>query len=768
MIEQRSNMQHNPEIEQIVESAIATARKKNHQYVTLEHILLAMIQLTSFRTLLVKYKVLVEDMEIEVDAYLDSIQSIQARTPDAKTDPQKTNALERTFNRAVTQVLFTGRRSMTVADLFLSMTAETNSHANYFMLKYGINKEEFINFWQKNHRKVESKLSQDQASEILEEHCQDLTKAAKEGVLEPLIGRDAELDELVTVMAKKFKKNVLMVGDPGVGKTAIVEGLAQLLANNTVPKFLKDHELWSLEISSLVAGSKYRGDFEEKLKNVLEALESKKNCILFVDEAHTMKGAGASGNSSLDFANMIKQSITKGNLKVIASTTWEEYYESFEKDRALMRRFYRLSIDEPNAENTEKILQGLTPRLEQFHKVSISPDAIIRAVELSNRYMTDKKNPDKSLDLIDASCAKHRAQDRNGITVTADDIMQTVSDISKVPLDRLKNEKNTNIQGLSDAVKRQLYGQDHVVDQVLERIYISFAGVGHASRPMANFLFLGPTGTGKTELARLLSQNLDMPLLRYDMSEYQEKHSVSGLIGAPPGYVGFEDGNLGGGRLISDISKTPYAILLFDEVEKAHPDVTNIFLQMFDTGRITSSNGKSVDVKNCIIIMTSNLGAKDNENNNIGFGQSLAKSGEEDKAMKDYFKPELRNRIDTICKFNKLDTLSVKKVVVKFLDELKLSLESKNITIAFSERVIDFLAEKGYDDKMGARPISRKIDEVIRVPLAKKILFDAVNNCQMRVDLDDQDQAIFTTVPIISGATVGNDGLIVVDYDAKS
>jgi ATP-dependent Clp protease ATP-binding subunit ClpA len=545
---------------------------------------------------------------------------------------------------------------------------------------------------------------------------------------------------MVTVLARRFKANVLMVGDPGVGKTAIVEGLAQRIAANTVPEFLKNHEVWSLEIGSLLAGSKYRGEFEEKLKDVITALETKKNCVLFIDEAHTMRGAGASGNSSLDFANMIKPAITKGLLKVVASTTWEEYYESFEKDRALMRRFHRLSIDEPTQDTTEKILIGLSPRLEKFHNVMIDTAAMTAAVELSARYIHDKKNPDKSIDLLDGACARQRVKDAGTVSITSDMIMAQVSRVAGVPMDRLQNTNSRKILELESNIKQQLHGQDAAVDAVLERVYVNFAGIGNGRKPMASFLFLGPTGTGKTELARLLSQHLDMKLLKYDMSEYQEKHTVSSLIGAPPGYVGFEDGNVGGGKLISDLSKHPFSIILFDEIEKAHPDVSNILLQMLDEGRVTGSNGKTVDCKNTIVIMTSNLGARDNENNNIGFAQDLEKTGEEDRAMKDFFRPELRNRIDQVCKFQKLDTLAIKKIVVKFLDELKTSTADKNIKLNFAETAVRYLADQGYDSKMGARPLSRKIDEIIRVPLSKKILFDRLRDCV--IDITERDGVI--------------------------
>jgi ATP-dependent Clp protease ATP-binding subunit ClpA len=736
---------NNPEIESLVEQAVAIAREKQHEYVTTEHLLLSMLRHPPFRRCLDKFGVDVDVMDTEVDAYLNSLTSMSGNI-DSDT-PKRTVTLERLFNRAQVQVMFTGRRNLTTADLYLSIMSESNGHAHYFLLKHGVKKLEFVEFWQKNYQHtVESTvMSTQQADAVLTEYCVNLSQQARETRLEPLIGRGTELEEMITVLARRFKANVLMVGDPGVGKTAIVEGLAQEIVAGRVPEFLKGSEVWGLEIGSLLAGSKYRGEFEEKFKQVIAALEAKKNCVLFVDEAHTMKGAGSGTNSSLDFANMLKPAITKGNLKVVASTTWEEYYESFEKDRALMRRFYRISIDEPDANTTEQILIGLSPRLEQFHNVLIDTEAMTAAVELANRYIHDKKNPDKSIDLIDAACARERVKDLGNVTITRSMIEQQLTRVTGVPTDKLQNERSAKIVDLESNIKQRLYGQDAAVDAVLERVYINFAGIGNEKRPMASFLFLGPTGTGKTELARALADNLDMTLLKYDMSEYQERHSVSSLIGAPPGYVGFEDGNVGGGKLIADLSKNPFSVVLFDEIEKAHPDVANILLQMLDEGVITSSNGKKANCKNTIIIMTSNLGARDSEANNIGFGD-FEKTGEDDRAVKEFFRPELRNRIDQICKFTRLDMLAIKKVVVKFVDELKTSLHAKNIQLQLSEAVIDLLANKGYDPKMGARPLSRKIDELIRVPLSKKILFEQLRDVTVKVSVVN-DTVTFEAVP---------------------
>jgi ATP-dependent Clp protease ATP-binding subunit ClpA len=640
------------------------------------------------------------------------------------------------------------------------MLQETNSHASYFLLKWGVTRNEFIAFWQKNNKthKASGSLSESQATEILEEYTVNLTDLAIEDKLEPTIGRDSEVEEIVTVLAKKFKANVLLVGDPGVGKTAIAEGLAQRIVRGEVPDFLKDHELYSLEVGSLLAGSKYRGDFEEKVKNVIDALNTKKNAVLFIDEAHTMKGSGNGSNGSMDFANLIKPAITKGTLKIIASTTWEEYYESFEKDRALMRRFYRVSVDEPDMETTEKILTGVALRLNVFHNVNIEQSAVKAAVEMSARYIHDRKNPDKSIDLLDAACAKQRVANAGGAFITDVEIKEQVTRMCGIPEDKMSSDNSDRMVNLEGNIKNRVYGQDRTVDQVLERVYVSYAGIAHETKPMASFLFMGPTGTGKTELAKALSDSLDMPLLKYDMSEYQEAHSVSSLIGAPPGYVGHGDGNLGGGKLINDLSKNPYAIMLFDEVEKAHPDVYNLFLQLLDEGKITGTNGKTVNAKNTIIIMTSNLGSADGERNNIGFGKQT-KTGEDDRALKEFFKPELRNRIDMICKFDKLDTLAIKKIVVKFANELKRSLLAQHdLTLNLTEEVVEFLADRGYDSKMGARPLSRKIDELIRVPLSKRILFERLKNATITATLSGDKVEFDVTVK--ATAKVGEDGYV--------
>lgn len=752
-------MQNNPEVESILEAAKDMAIVFKHEYVTLEHVLLALARNDEFKRQLKEFGADVEGLDADLNAYVMSLKSIELDIADGEDyTPKKTNSLERMINRSVTQVIFSNRRFLLPIDLYLSIMSESNSYAHYFLLKYGVEKAAFLEYYQDHQpRQREMKMNKKQAAEVLQEYCVDLTAQASDQKLEPLIGRSKELDEVITVLAKRFKSNVLLVGDPGVGKTAIVEGLAQAIVKDNTPKFIRKHEVWSLSIADVLAGSKYRGDFEEKIKAVLQALEAKGNCILFIDEAHGMKGAGAASNNSMDLANMIKPAITKGKLKIIACTTWEDYYESFEKDRALMRRFYKVTVDEPSTEHTHRILQGLAPRLQDFHRVQIDEDAISAAVEFSTRYMADRKNPDKSIDVLDAACARQRVQDMDGAIIRRDDIVATVSKIAGIPRSKLENKTSDKIKMLESTVKDRLYGQESVVDLVLDRIYVNYAGINTQTKPMASFLFAGPTGTGKTELAKLLASALDMKLLKYDMSEYQERHNLSTLIGAPPGYVGYEDRNLAGGKLINDLSKNPYAVILFDEIEKAHPDISNILLQMLDEGTVTGSNGKKAECKNTIIIMTSNLGARENDANAIGFGVSLEREGEEDKAIKDFFRPELRNRIDAVCKFKKLDSLAIKKIVVKFLNELKTSVAEKNITLHYTEALVDHLAEVGYDVKMGARPLARKIDELLRVPLSRKILFEDLTACDITADYKENSVSLQISR---STAAVDKDGII--------
>jgi ATP-dependent Clp protease ATP-binding subunit ClpA len=729
-------LETNPEIQSIIESATLKAAEKNHEYVTLEHLVLAMLTHAPFNSIVTKFGCDTDRLISEVEGYLDQQTYLVSKGYDIV--PKKTHSLERVFNRAFTQVLFSGRKNMQTIDLYLSIMSEEKSHARHYLVKFGLDRKTLVEFWNKT--QVEPKTNKkirDMSDEILAEYCENLNKIALAGTVDPVIGRELELEEITHVLAKRNKSNILMVGDPGVGKTAIAEGLALKIVGGQVPEYLKDYTVYSLDIGSLLAGSKYRGEFEEKLKDVLKALNQKGKTILFIDEAHTMHGAGTGSNSGPDFANMIKPALTKGKIKVIASTTWEEYTQSFEKDRALMRRFYRLTIEEPTPAVAKEILQGLKEHFEEFHGGFISDEAINAAVDLSVRYQTDKKLPDKAIDLIDTACAKLKITTEDFV-VRKSHIIDAISKFTKIPVEQLDDQAVKNLSNLDSIIKGKLYGQNTAVDEVLDKIYVSRAGLKALNKPVGSFLFLGPTGTGKTELAKLLAENLGMKLLRYDMSEYQERHSIAKLIGAPPGYVGYDDGNLGGGLLISEIEKNPNCIILFDEIEKAHPDVSNILLSLMDEGIVTSSNGKKADCRNSVVILTSNLGSADNERNSIGFGRSLERSGEDDKAVKDFFKPEFRNRLDAVIKFNKLDQISIRKIVEKFVVEMNDLLSDKQIKILLSPSATDYIISQGYDNKMGARPLARKINELIKVPLSKRILFENIKACTIKVDYTDK------------------------------
>jgi len=712
------------EIENIIEQANRCAFDNKHKYITTEHLLFAMLNNKKFCKTLDEFGVDVIEFKNDVEEF---IKIKLTKIPDLKPNgPHKTQALERTFNRAYTQVLFSGREKLTIYDLFISMMAETNTHSSYFIVKYGIDKEEFINFIRENHLRRHFDNERKQYLEnILNEYCILLNDVALKGDIDPVIGREDVVDDVFETFARRNKNNVLLVGDPGVGKTAIAEGIALRIVHGEVPPYLEGYKVYNLEIGTLLAGTQYRGQFEERVKEVIEAIQEQGNAILFIDEAHTMKGAGSGGGGGTDFANMLKPALVKGKLKVIASTTWDEYTESFEKDRALMRRFYRVTVDEPTPELAKQILHNTSEYYEKFHDCQISPLAIDLAVDHSVRYMPDKKLPDKAFDIIDIACAHYRRLGRKNFIVTTSDINQVVSKLSNIPEDNLTiSEKSTSVVEKVDRIKANLYGQDENVDIVMEHVFVSKAGLSIENKPVGSFVFIGPTGTGKTELAKQLAEHLDMKLLRYDMSEYQERHSVARFIGAPPGYVGYEDSNLAGGLLIKDVERNPYSVILFDEIEKAHPDVSNVLLQMLDEGKVTSTNGKVADCRNSIIIMTTNLGAEQAERNTIGFG-SLERTGEEEAAFKEFFRPEFRNRINAVCKFEKLNDISKRKIAIKFLNQLKSQLTVKGIVVTIKESAVEKLMEIGYDDKMGARPLERTINKYLRVPISKKLLVDS-------------------------------------------
>lgn len=736
-------LEPNPDLDKIIDISSNTAMKLKHKYVTLEHLLYGLIQDRQLKSIL-------QELEVDYEGlHNDTYEYLMTRTDITATEvknPVKTHALERVFNRAYTQVLFGGRTKMDSLDVYMSVLAEPKSQACYLLLKYINVKEDVMSKFQSDGKlqHKDGKMPEKVANATLQEYCDNLNERAEAGKIDPVIGRDQELEDIAQVLARRSKSNVLMVGDPGVGKTAIAEGLAKKLVDGDVPEYLQGWTIWNLDIGSLVAGSKFRGEFEEKLKDVLEALETVGKCILFIDEAHTMKGAGGGGGGQTgpDFANMIKPALGRGELKVIASTTWEEYTTSFEKDHALMRRFARLTIDEPSPEVAKKILKGLSKYFVEFHKAKkITKQALAAAVDYSIRYQSDKKLPDKAIDLIDIACAKQRLHGNKDFVIDKEEILIELSRITGVPISSMDEKKTSNLKEVEPNIKKELYGQDASVEKILEKIFVAKAGLKSLDKPIGTFMFMGPTGVGKTELAKLLSKNLTMKLLRYDMSEYQEKHTVARFIGAPPGYVGHDDGNIGGGLLVKDIGQNPHAIILFDEVEKAHPDVMNVLLSLMDEGFVTSSNGKKADGRNCVIIMTSNIGSAANDVNTIGFGGNLEKTGEDDKGYETFFAPEFRNRVDAVCKFNKLDKMSMKKIVSKFMNDVNVLLHDKGLKVRTTDALVDHLVDVGFDPKMGARPLSRTIDREIKVPLSRKILFEGIDNSTIVV-VDYKDNEV--------------------------
>ena len=526
-----------------------------------------------------------------------------------------------------------------------------------------------------------------------------------------------------------------MIGDPGVGKTAIAEGLARKIIEGKVPKFIQDHNVYSLDISGMLAGSKYRGDFEERLKAVIHALERKGNCILFIDEAHMMNGAGAANGSSNDMANMLKSALGRGTIKVVASTTWEEYRKHFEKDRALMRRFQKVVVDEPDEVTAIKIVKGLKKYYEKHHKVKITNQAIIDSVKYSVKYLTDRKLPDKAIDVIDCACARFKVRDEESGIVDHDEIVFEISKIANLPLESVANKESINLENLETNMKSKVFGQEQALETLLDKIYISQAGLKAPNKPVGSFLFVGPTGVGKTEVAKQLAANLKIKLTRFDMSEYQERHAVAKFIGSPPGYIGYDDN---AGQLITSLQENPNCVLLLDEVEKAHPDVLTVLLQLMDNGFVTGSNGKKADGRNAIVIMTSNLGAADAERNSVGFG-NLERDSDPKDAVNRFFAPEFRNRLDGTIKFGKLDKTTMTKIVSKFIDELNSLLKEKSVFAKLQKDAIDLLIEKGFDSKMGARPLQRIIDIELKRPLSKEILFGKlVNGGVVEVNVVDE------------------------------
>jgi ATP-dependent Clp protease ATP-binding subunit ClpA len=705
------------DLQDVYDAALEIATQHSHEYLTIEHLVLAIFSNTTF---LEKFKNFDGDVNYVLANVDHFIKSKLESFPDQKLKPRKTQTVERCLNRAFAQVLFNGRQRIDVSDLFVSILSERKSHAAFYLGKAGFAKTKVVDYISDESVSVdEDTFDSSQYDKLLNQYATNLNRQVELKKLDPVIGRDQEIESILLALGRRNKANVIMVGDPGVGKTAIAEGLAFKIVNNEVPNFIKDHTIYNLDISSMLAGAKYRGEFEERLKAILKAIEKKGKSIIFIDEAHMMSGAGAGSNSPNDMANMIKPALTKGNIKVIASTTWEEYRKHFEKDRALMRRFQRVTIDEPSPEVAIDILFGIRKYYEKFHDVKITDESIHEAVKLSAKYMTDKKLPDKAIDLIDLACSRFKLVPNVDRVLSKAQIEFELSKIVKIPVEVVSESESNNLVYLEDNMKSSIFGQNSAIDTILDKIFIARAGLKDPSKPIGSFLFVGPTGCGKTETAKQLSKNLGVNLVRFDMSEYQEKHSVAKLIGSPPGYVGYDDN---AGQLITKIQENPNCVLLLDEIEKAHPDVSNVLLQLMDNGQVTGSNGKVADCKNLILILTSNLGAKESEKQTIGFSLEDRYNDGED-ILKTYFAPEFRNRLDGVVKFNRLSKDSMSMIVSKFIDNLSKLLTDKHINVTISTEGMDLLVEKGFDPKMGARPLTRIIDDQIKKPLSKEMLF---------------------------------------------
>ena len=722
-------------VDDIFNRAIDFARDSDHEYVTCEHILLHLLEEKEIAKTIKELSVDVNNIKEDVSQYLaDNEWSGLANSKVAKGQPKKTMAIERIIQRAVAQVIFSGRDEIEPLDLFISILNEDNSPAQYYCQLNGIDKNVFIDY-------LENKDTKKKSLEIVKEYTVNLNQEAMNKKIDPLIGRVDEVSDLVHILARRKKNNCVMVGEPGTGKTAIAEGLAKRIVDGEVPDAIKNKIVYSLNVGDLLAGTRYRGDFEERFKNVIETLEDSPHAILFIDEIHMIMGAGSAGSSSVDIANLIKPALGRGSLLTIGATTPDEFANSFEKDRALMRRFARLDIQETDIESTKEIVRGLNDYYEDFHKVAYNVDLLDKAVDLCAKYIKNKHFPDKALDVVDAAGATVKL--RGDDTVKLDDIISVVAKISNISTDVIDVDSTDGYKTLDTRIKTKVFGQDEAIDKIVEAIVLSKSGLREKNKPIGTFLFVGPTGTGKTETARALSSELDCKLIKFEMSEYMERHSVSKLIGAPPGYVGHAEGKLGQGMLLSEVEENPNCVLLLDEVEKAAPEVLQVLLQVMDDGKLTGATGKVVDFTNVVLLMTSNLGAANAESLKIGFGDQT-KASAVSKAVEKFFTPEFRNRIDSVVKFNKLSKdlmlMIVDKLVVE-TNELLVENES-SVSIELTDACKEKLSEDGYEPAFGARPLKRVFEEHIKKPLSKKILFEDIKDTTITVDVEN-DEYVF-------------------------
>ena len=720
-------------LENIVQEAADYAEHRGHSYVTVEHITMFLIRSEKIQTIFKHFNVDTTSLESDLLEWIENegnhgLDSKHGKVGKAK----KTVSVDRVFQRGFAHVLFASKDELDESDLLLSITMEEHSFSRYLLSLHGIVSDDLQEYINKNKEKKEF-------SKMLAEYTTNLNEEAKKSRIDPLIGRTEEVSDLIHILARRKKNNCVLVGEPGTGKTAIAEGLAKKIVDGDVPDLLKSKVVYSMDVGNLLAGTKYRGDFEERLKGVLNSLEADPDAILFIDEIHMIMGAGSAGGSSVDIANLIKPVLGKGRLLTIGATTPDEFADHFEKDTALMRRFAKLDIDETSLEDTKLIVHGLKEYYEEFHGVKYDTDLLDKLVDLTDRYVKSRYFPDKALDIIDAAGATVKL--RNDQNVELNDIIRQISKASNIGADVIDIDSTDTYVKLDSKIKTSVYGQDDAIDALCESIILSKSGLREPNKPIGSFLFVGPTGTGKTETAKTLAKELQCELVKFDMSEYMERHSVSKLIGAPPGYVGHAEGKMGQGQLLAAVEADPNCVLLLDEVEKAAPEVLQVLLQVMDDGKLTGSAGKVVDFTNVVLIMTSNLGAADSERNRIGFG-SGTNDGEVMKAVESFFSPEFRNRLDTVVRFNKLDQDLMANIVDRLIEDTNNLLISngKNIEIVLGPKAKEILCSKGYNPSMGARPLKRVFENDIKKPLSKEILFEKLNDVTITIGYDVQKE----------------------------
>jgi ATP-dependent Clp protease ATP-binding subunit ClpA len=717
--------------EQTIQRSYQLAAGRNHELVTLEHLLAALLEDQDICKIIRKSKGNLEAISKATQEYLND-NSNHVVVQGAAIQPRHTQLLMNVVKKAKTQSLFSGRNAMSSIDLLLALYGIQDSPASYFLDRDGPTKEDVVDQLNQDNVSDNETVDESDALEILEAYCTNLNRKAENGKIDPLIGREKEVETITQVLAKRNKHNVILVGEPGVGKTQVIEGLAKRITDGDVPNTLKDKTLWGVDIANLVAGTKFRGDFEERMKSIIKAFRSLPDAIMFIDEIHMIMGAGnagGNGGGTLDAANMLKPPLSRGEIRCIGSTTDDEYRKHFEKDRALARRFQKLDIHEPSIEDSKRILRGISRYYEEYHNVSYDPAALDAAVDLTSKHMHGKFLPDKAIDIIDSAAAWQKIQigTEKNKTITRKEIEFEVGRVAKIPVQTVKTSEVDKLSRLEQDIKSVIFGQDLAVESLSSMIWLGRSGLREVEKTVGAFLFSGPSGTGKTETAKQLAKTLGIEFVRFDMSEFQEKHAVSKLIGSPPGYVGYSDGSTGSGILINTLEKSPHCVLLFDEIEKAHPDVYNIFLQIMDHGMITAQNGKQASARNAIVIFTSNLGAADSERAAIGFG-STEKTDEDIKAINDYFRPEFRNRLDSIVRFNKLSKADMHRIIDKFLSQMNELSRKKRVSIMLDAAAKEWLINNGFDRNMGARPLSRCITNEIKKPLAKEMLFGRLRN----------------------------------------